>query len=45
MGAIPSEPNVKGEPAAPVNVAIFGLGRAGSIHLANIKANPRVNLK
>jgi len=30
---------------APVNVAIFGLGRAGSIHLANIKANPRVNLK
>jgi len=33
------------KPEAPVTVAIFGLGRAGSIHLANIKANPRVNLK
>jgi len=30
---------------APVNLALFGLGRAGSIHLSNIIANPRVNLR
>ena len=34
-----------GGPAAPpVRLAVFGLGRAGSIHLANILANPRVVL-
>ena len=27
-----------------VRVALFGMGRAGSIHLANIIANPRVEL-
>eukprot|EP00088_Acartia_fossae_P065434 TRINITY_DN806_c0_g1_i1.p1 TRINITY_DN806_c0_g1~~TRINITY_DN806_c0_g1_i1.p1 ORF type:complete len:390 (-),score=86.89 TRINITY_DN806_c0_g1_i1:164-1333(-) len=37
--------SAQGKHSAPVNAAIFGLGRAGSIHLANIKANPRVNLK
>ncbi|KOB78486.1 putative oxidoreductase yrbE [Operophtera brumata] len=31
--------------AAPVVGAIFGLGRAGSIHLSNIIGNPRVILK
>ena len=30
--------------SAPVRLAIFGLGRAGSIHLGNIVANPRVRL-
>ena len=31
--------------AAPrVQLAIFGLGRAGGIHLANIVANPRVKV-
>jgi len=36
---------VAGGPAAPpVRLAVFGLGRAGSIHLANILANPRVVL-
>ena len=29
---------------APISLAIFGLGRAGSIHLANIIANPRVKV-
>jgi len=37
--------SAKDKPDAPVNIAIFGLGRAGSIHLANIRANPRVNLR
>lgn len=31
--------------APPVVGAIFGLGRAGSIHLSNIVGNPRVILK
>merc|ERR1719348_1941345 len=31
--------------SSPVVLALFGLGRAGSIHLANILANPRVSLK
>lgn len=31
--------------AAPVVAAIFGLGRAGSIHLSNIMGNPRVIVK
>lgn len=31
--------------APPVTVAVFGLGRAGSIHLANLIYNPRVILK
>lgn len=31
--------------AAPVVGAIFGLGRAGSIHLASLIRNPRVILK
>lgn len=31
--------------SAPVTLALFGLGRAGSIHLSNILANPRVVLK
>jgi len=30
---------------APVVMALFGLGRAGSIHIANIIANPRCVLK
>ena len=30
--------------AAPVRLAIFGLGRAGCIHLSNIIANPRVKV-
>lgn len=30
---------------SPVVGAIFGLGRAGSIHLANIINNPRIILK
>ncbi|XP_038213457.1 uncharacterized oxidoreductase YrbE-like [Zerene cesonia] len=30
---------------APVVIAIFGVGRAGSIHLSNIVRNPRVILK
>jgi len=34
-----------GQGVEPVNIAIIGLGRAGSIHLANVIANPRVNLK
>ena len=34
-----------GVSTSPVNLALFGLGRAGSIHLSNILANPRVNLK
>jgi len=34
-----------GVSTAPVNLALFGLGRAGSIHLSNILANPRVNLR
>lgn len=28
----------------PTGVAIFGLGRAGSIHLSNLVQNPRVEL-
>lgn len=28
----------------PVGVALFGAGRAGTIHLANLAKNPRVNL-
>lgn len=28
----------------PIGVAIFGLGRAGSIHLSNLVKNPRVQL-
>ena len=28
--------------SSPVRLAIFGLGRAGTIHLSNIIANPRV---
>lgn len=28
-----------------INVALFALGRAGSIHLGNIMKNPRLNLK
>lgn len=28
----------------PTGMAIFGLGRAGSIHLSNIVQNPRVEL-
>jgi len=31
--------------SSPLVLALFGLGRAGSIHLANILANPRVSLK
>ncbi|XP_048481049.1 uncharacterized oxidoreductase YrbE [Plutella xylostella] len=31
--------------APPVMAAIFGLGRAGSIHLSNIMGNPRVMVK
>lgn len=31
--------------APPVVAAIFGLGRAGSIHLSNIVGNPRVIIK
>lgn len=31
--------------ATPVVAAIFGLGRAGSIHLSNIVGNPRIILK
>ena len=27
-----------------VNVALFGLGRAGTIHLGNLVANCRINL-
>ena len=27
-----------------IKVALFGMGRAGSIHLANIIANPRIEL-
>merc|ERR1712142_1433404 len=34
-----------GVSTVPVNLALLGLGRAGSIHLSNILANPRVNLK
>ena len=30
--------------SAPVRLAIFGLGRAGCIHLSNIVANPRVTV-
>jgi len=33
------------EASTPVVLALFGLGRAGSIHIANILANPRVTLK
>lgn len=32
-------------PVAPVIAAIFGLGRAGSIHLSSIINNPRITLK
>merc|ERR1712123_85265 len=31
--------------SSPIVLALFGLGRAGSIHIANILANPRVTLK
>eukprot|EP00090_Calanus_glacialis_P029151 TRINITY_DN46780_c0_g1_i1.p1 TRINITY_DN46780_c0_g1~~TRINITY_DN46780_c0_g1_i1.p1 ORF type:complete len:423 (+),score=101.34 TRINITY_DN46780_c0_g1_i1:92-1270(+) len=34
-----------GVSTSPVSLALFGLGRAGSIHLSNILASPRVNLK
>lgn len=34
-----------GESQSVVSLALFGLGRAGSIHLSNILANPRVQLK
>merc|ERR1711910_1474 len=37
--------NNTGTPTKPVNLALFGLGRAGSIHLSNILGNPRVNLR
>lgn len=40
--------NAKGQEvydAKPLGVAIFGLGRIGSIHLDNVLANPRVSLK
>lgn len=38
---------VSDKPASkpPLVAAIFGLGRAGSIHLSNIVRNPRVILK
>lgn len=32
-------------PPKPLRLALFGLGRAGSIHLANIVANPQLDLK
>jgi len=38
-------PQANGETHSPVTLALFGIGRAGSIHLANILANPRVELK
>ncbi|XP_023332543.1 uncharacterized protein LOC111704521 isoform X2 [Eurytemora carolleeae] len=31
--------------SSPVCLALFGLGRAGSIHLSNIIASPRLNLR
>ena len=34
-----------GETSSVVTLALFGLGRAGSIHLANIVANRKVELK
>ena len=34
-----------GESSSVVTLALFGLGRAGSIHLANIVANRKVELK
>ena len=33
------------ETSSVVTLALFGLGRAGSIHLANIVANRKVELK
>ena len=33
------------ESSSVVTLALFGLGRAGSIHLANIVANRKVQLK
>ena len=34
----------KSEKPKVINLALFGLGRAGCIHLGNIISNPRVNL-
>ena len=28
-----------------VGIALFGIGRAGSIHIKNLAANPRVNVR
>jgi myo-inositol 2-dehydrogenase/D-chiro-inositol 1-dehydrogenase len=33
------------ETTRPVRLALFGIGRAGSIHLANIIGNSRINLR